>query len=1085
MSLVSPGVEVIVIDESQYASARLATVPYILIATAENKINSSGTDIAPGTISTDENNMYLISSQRELVSTFGNPFFYKTTGGDSINGYELNEYGLMAAYSVLGATNRAYVHRADVDLAELTASLSRPNGKPNNGTYWLDLTETSYGVFAWNSASNLFNYQDPILITDIDSLEAGLPLSSIGNIGEYAIVTTNANNPVYFKNTANEWVLIGSDDWKLSLPTIIGSESAPLLTASSTIVINGVTVINPGTTLDTLVTAINAAAIPTVETAKVNDKLEFYVSSGFGSANSSLDVTITIDAGGVGDLLTEIGVTAGTYAGPVVEHGNHTQVPRWRATDTTPRPNNSVWVKTTAVNEGMHMVIKRYDALTDTFTEQQVPAYMSDQEANKWLDPAYGGLGIEVGDTYALADVNENDTGTVKVMERAYGPTSITGAVDEVLFPDGPEFVVGHKFEISVSQINDVNLTLPTEIEIMPTASAPNPGDTVYAADFVTDLLAAGLANITAEVTPNNRVNITHTGGGVIVLEDTAGGAVAATGIEDTQESVRTNNAGQLVLSNWNTLDYSADTEEPGQDPLDGTRWYYNEISEADIMIQDDGAWRGYRNVDHDVRGFDLRLTNPEGPMLSFVAPETQEDGSPLEYGDLWIDTSDLENYPLLSRWEEENGYDAWILIDTADSTSIDGLIFADARWGFNEETDPISDDMPAIDVLVNSNYVDIDAPNPDLYPPGMLMFNTRRSGYNVKEFRTEYFNDQDFGDAIMPIETNTWVTVSGNKDDGRANMGRQAQRALIVAAMRASIDTSEDIREEQREFNLLACPGYPELMPNMVALNNERNNTGFIIGDTPFRLSTAGAELVKWGSNNQGEGMDTEDGLISNDEYLGVYYPSCKTTDLSGSEIVQPPSHMMLRTIIHSDQQSYPWFAPAGIRRGQVDNAIGIGYIDEQTGEFQQKQIRQGVRDTLYQSNINPITFMPGAGITAWGQKTTKPGSALDRVNVARLVNYLRKHLEILSKPFLFEPNDELTRNEIRNVIEGLLNDLISKRALYDYSVVCDKSNNTPFRIDRNELWVDIAIEPVKAVEFIYIPLRIKNTGEISGTAS
>jgi phage tail sheath protein FI len=104
-----------------------------------------------------------------------------------------------------------------------------------------------------------------------------------------------------------------------------------------------------------------------------------------------------------------------------------------------------------------------------------------------------------------------------------------------------------------------------------------------------------------------------------------------------------------------------------------------------------------------------------------------------------------------------------------------------------------------------------------------------------------------------------------------------------------------------------------------------------------------------------------------------------------------------------------------------------------------------------------------------------------LDRINVARLVAYIRGRLNEIGKTFVFEPNDQITRNEITNAITGLLVDLVNKRGIYDYLVVCDLSNNTPARIDRNELYVDIAIEPVKAVEFIYIPVRIKNTGEIA----
>ena len=130
----------------------------------------------------------------------------------------------------------------------------------------------------------------------------------------------------------------------------------------------------------------------------------------------------------------------------------------------------------------------------------------------------------------------------------------------------------------------------------------------------------------------------------------------------------------------------------------------------------------------------------------------------------------------------------------------------------------------------------------------------------------------------------------------------------------------------------------------------------------------------------------------------------------------------------------------------------------------------------------INPIATLPGVGIVNMGQYTrAHVASALDRINVSRLVAYLRRQLTILAKPFLFEPNDSQTRHEVKGACDALLSELVSQRALYDFLVVCDSTNNTPARIDRSELWVDIAIEPVKAVEFIYIPLRIMNTGEIS----
>ena len=155
--------------------------------------------------------------------------------------------------------------------------------------------------------------------------------------------------------------------------------------------------------------------------------------------------------------------------------------------------------------------------------------------------------------------------------------------------------------------------------------------------------------------------------------------------------------------------------------------------------------------------------------------------------------------------------------------------------------------------------------------------------------------------------------------------------------------------------------------------------------------------------------------------------------------------------------------------------------YVDAE-GEFKSIALNEGQRDTLADIHVNPITFISGTGLVNYGQKTRQlAASSLDRINVARLVIYLRMQLTRLSKPFIFEPNDTITRNEIKQQVEKLLLELVGQRALYDFLVVCDTSNNTPARIDRNELYVDIAIEPVKAVEFIYIPLRLENTGAIA----
>ena len=173
MALTSPGVEVTIIDESNYLPAATNSVPFILIATAQNKVSGAGVGVAAGTTAANANKPYLITSQRDLSATFGTPFFYSTAAGTSINGYELNEYGLLAAYSALGVSNRAYVQRADVDLSQLTATTTRPTGDPADGTYWFDTGVSAYGAFEWSATTNVFTNKVPTVITNVADLVGG------------------------------------------------------------------------------------------------------------------------------------------------------------------------------------------------------------------------------------------------------------------------------------------------------------------------------------------------------------------------------------------------------------------------------------------------------------------------------------------------------------------------------------------------------------------------------------------------------------------------------------------------------------------------------------------------------------------------------------------------------------------------------------------------------------------------------------------------------------------------------------------------------------------------------------------------
>ena len=1129
MALTSPGVEVIVIDESQYIPSAVNTVPYFVIATAQNKVSSDGVTVAAGTTAANANKTYLITSQRDLTATFGVPFFYNTTTGTPINGYELNEYGLLAAYSALGVTNRAYIQRADIDLTDLTASLTRPTGNPANGTYWLDTSSSVWGIQEWSEDNSTFTVQTPLVITDtadVVNYSGGdyTPQASIGSIGDYAVVTVDVHLPGYYKNSSNTWVALGSQAWQTSWPTITGTNAPSSLTVGYNMYINGnLVTVGATNTVTGFAAVINTAAITGVTAAAVSGQLEIYANSlatSDGSTAGEGHVVIQPGPNSGAALLTLLGIAEGEYFTPVYFPGYSYQAPRWRTTDTEPRPNGSVWNNLSPANNGVALSFKSYSTALDLFIAQSVPVYAGDSSALAGLDPTGGGKNIPVGTTYAAYNAlaltySPNDAMAFEIYERiALGATIVTGTTT----PTGNAFVVGNTFtlqgtEVGSSSVNSATVTI---------------GGTGTVGNFISAVSAAGIPYVSASVNSAGNIVFTHNQGGTIYLTNLTGTPVTTAGFSTNTSKVRpaNNAAGRLILSNFvgtPLFTYTASDTAPDQSPADGRMWYYSSVDDCDIMIQDNGSWQGYQNVTNDVRGYDLTNTNAAGPIVSATAPVTQTDTaeSPLVYGDLWVNTSDLENYPDLYRWESASGIDQWVQINTTDQTTQEGILFADARWAPNGTTDPVADPEPTITSLLVSDYLDPDAPDPALYPQGMLLWNTRRSGYNVKTFQLDYFtttatdysisaysstttyavnefvsynngiyvataattgnapSNTAFWDEIV---LNTWLTASGNRPNGAMYGGRLAQRKMVVAALKSGVDTSLAAREEQNQFNLVATPAYPELTPNMIALSNERNNTLFVVADTPMRLGPDGNSLVEWATNNNGLGLATEDGNSSTSNFAAAFYPSCLTNDLGGNTVVQPPSHMMVRTILRSDAVSYPWLAPAGTRRGVVDNATAIGYINAITGEFTQIGVSQSVRDILYERNVNPITFIPGIGITNFGNKTTTATTtALDRINVARLVCFLRGRLEEVGKLFLFEPNDQITRNSIANLCNSLMIDLVAKRAIYDYLVVCDLSNNTPARIDRNELYVDIAIEPVKAVEFIYIPLRIKNTGAIA----
>jgi len=742
-----------------------------------------------------------------------------------------------------------------------------------------------------------------------------------------------------------------------------------------------------------------------------------------------------------------------------------------------------VWVNATTPNNGANWVFKKYDA-AQGWVSVAAPLYGTQVAATYNLDNA-GGKNIPAGNLYVEYNFNHDvaEVANFKPWRRvATGATVVTGPVSPVAGVNATTY----SFNIRESSTS-TSWRSTSSVVFTATNNVAYIGSYIPAA-----VSAAGLSHVTAAWDATNyKLSFTHALGGLIQVEDTANnpltvGCGFATTSTTNLYDAPTGDGFDFVGTNWRPLSFEARPDAPAETPADGTLWYSSVVDEVDLLVHNGTTWVGWK---HSTSPYYANNTDPEGPIVSATEPVDgdRSDGGNLVTGDVWVSTADLERYgrDIYIYNSTISVGSKWVLQDTTDQSSPEGWLFADTRWATAGNTL-----MPStIKNLLSSNYKDPDAPDPALYPRGMKLWNTRRSGFNVKKYVVGHIDitannglNTRFGNQSMSAyEADRWVAQNTVNEDGSGIFGRHSQRKYIVESLKAQVDTNTLVRDtDTLNFNLMATPGYPELIANMVTLNTDRGLTAFVVGDTPFRLLPTGTELNAYGLNSAGAVDNNDDGLVTFDEYLGVYYPSGFTNDNSGNSIVVPPSHMALRTIIKSDNVSFPWFAPAGLRRGGVDNATSVGYITSE-GEFTSAVLHQGLRDVLDDVKINPIATLTGVGLVVYGQRTrARNASSLDRINVARLVCYLRRQLDVMARPFLFEPNDAQTRREIKAAAESILLELVGQRALYDFIVVCDETNNTAARIDRNELYVDIAIEPVKAVEYIYIPLRLKNTGDI-----
>ena len=264
---------------------------------------------------------------------------------------------------------------------------------------------------------------------------------------------------------------------------------------------------------------------------------------------------------------------------------------------------------------------------------------------------------------------------------------------------------------------------------------------------------------------------------------------------------------------------------------------------------------------------------------------------------------------------------------------------------------------------------------------------------------------------------------------------------------------------QDDYQFNSLFLPGLTNADHTAqitTAINNTQTRGDSILVIDPDGYSTSITETVNQASSR-------------NSSYATMYWPWLQTIDPDlGTRAWVPASTMIAGVYAFNDSVSEPWFAPAGINRGGLTNVVRA-----------ERQLTATNRDTLYEENVNPIATFPGTGVVVYGQKTLqKQASALDRVNVRRLLISLKSYIGQVAQTLVFEQNTAATRNNFLAAVNPYLETVQQRQGLYAFKVVMDDSNNTPDVIDRNQLIGAIYLQPTKTAEFIILDFNVLPTG-------
>ena len=266
---------------------------------------------------------------------------------------------------------------------------------------------------------------------------------------------------------------------------------------------------------------------------------------------------------------------------------------------------------------------------------------------------------------------------------------------------------------------------------------------------------------------------------------------------------------------------------------------------------------------------------------------------------------------------------------------------------------------------------------------------------------------------------------------------------------------------QDDYKFNVLFTPGlindfatHTSKISTIVANTQDRGDNIYVV------------DLVGYGSSATSAITEANEFDTS---YAATYWPWCQIGDpTTGKNVWIPASTMIAGVYAYNDKVAEPWFAPAGINRGGLSRVIRA-----------EQKLPQSTRDSLYLNKVNPIATFPGTGVVVYGQKTLQSAaSALDRVNVRRLLIQLKSYISQVALNLVFEQNTAATRNQFLSQVNPYLETVQQRQGLYAFKVIMDDTNNTPDVIDRNELIGQIYLQPTKTAEFIYLDFNITPTG-------